>query len=101
MDVYRCVKCGNTYPTREQAHLCENSPISPFKYEIGDTVISGFQSHITNKKITLNGKVEERWIQGLSKKGESPHRNMYKLRVVSSEKGLIAIRYEEQIIGKA
>jgi hypothetical protein len=84
----------------EQARLCANSPISPFKYEIGDTVVSGFQSHITNKKITLNGKVEDRWIEGLSKKGEPPHRNMYKLRVVSSEKGLVVIRSEDQIIGK-
>lgn len=97
---YQCEKCGHTYPTLEKALQCESYPVAPFKYEIGNTVVYEFQSHLTHKKFTARGIVESRWIHGLSEKGEPSHGNIYKLRVADGASGLITCRFERDIIRK-
>lgn len=99
---YQCEKCGNIYPTLEKALQCENNAISPFKYEIGDIVkfISASDHYLHSLSIPT-GVVKERWIHGLPRKDESAHGNVYKLRIIAGKgKGLIARRFEDEIIGK-
>jgi hypothetical protein len=100
VELYQCEKCGHMYPTLEKALKCENSPVAPFKYEIGDMVLFQFKSHITGKRFVFRGIVESRWISGFSEKDDSAHRNVYKIRVVEDGKGLIACRYENEILRK-
>jgi hypothetical protein len=97
---YQCEKCGNTYSTMESAALCENNPISQFKYEVGDTVYVEFTSHMTQKHLKFSGVIEARWVKGLPKDNELPHENMYKIRSADMEKGLILVRPENQIVAK-
>jgi hypothetical protein len=97
-ELYQCEKCGSTYSTLEKALQCESNPVTPFKYEIGDMVLFEFKSHMTGKRFAFRGIVESRWIHGLSEKNEPTHKNMYKLRVVEDGKGLIACRYENEIL---
>jgi len=99
---FQCEKCGNTYQTLDEARRCESNPISPFKYEIGDTVkfISGSEHYYHSLSIPT-GVIEERWIHGLPRKDEPAHANVYKLRIIAGKgKGLIARQFEDEIIEK-
>jgi len=100
IETFQCEKCGNTYSSMEEALRCESNPISPFKYQIGDTVIFEFKSRLTGKILLIAGIIEDRWIHGLSKKGEPAHGNVYKIRIIKEGAGLIACRFEDQIIRK-
>jgi len=100
-EAYQCEKCGNTYPVMEEALRCESSPVTPFEYEIGDTVSFGMVIRGAHSPIVLKGMVERRWINGLSRDDDKPtHGNVYKVRTVGTNKGLIACRFEDDIIGK-
>ena len=99
---YQCEKCGNTYPTSEEALQCESNPISPYKYEVGDVVkfVSASDYYIHSVSIPT-AVIEERWIHGLSRKDEPTHGNVYKLRIIAGKgKGLIARLFEDEIIEK-
>jgi len=99
---YQCEKCGNTYPTKEEAHQCESKPISPYKYEIGDVVkfISASDYYIHSVSIPT-GVIKERWIHGLPREDEPAHGNVYKLVIIAGKgKGLIARRFEDDIVEK-
>jgi len=99
-DDYKCGKCGNVYSTKEEALECESHPVTPFKYEIGDTVLFEFESKFSHKRYTIRAVVAERWIRGLSQDDKPAHGNVYKLRIIEKDKGLIAVRPEDQIIAK-
>jgi len=104
-EFYQCEKCGHTYPAMEKALLCESNPVTPFQYKIGDMVLyeKQYQSYHAGSwhdGSTDRAVVEDRWIHGLSEKGEPAHGNMYKLRPVGEGKGLIITRFEDQILRK-
>jgi hypothetical protein len=100
---YKCEKCGTVYQTSEEAVKCESNPISPFKYEIGDAVrfVSVAEHYIHSVSIPT-GVIEERWINGLPRKDEPAHGNVYKLRIIAGKgKGLTTRLFEDDVIGKA
>ncbi|MEM3704150.1 MAG: hypothetical protein QXX79_07035 [Candidatus Bathyarchaeia archaeon] len=99
-ELYKCQKCGHLYAEKEKAVICESAQLTPFKYQIGDVVQFRFKSHITLKELTFRGIVEERWVQGLSEKNGSAHKNMYKIKIIDEERGLIACKPEEEILRK-
>lgn len=99
-EAYQCEKCGNAYTTREKALLCESNPVSPFKYEMDDVVLFNFESRLTRKRFTIRGVVTERRIHGLSKGKKPTHTNLYKLKILDQEKGLVVFKTEDEILRK-
>jgi len=113
---YQCEKCGNTYPTSEEALQCESNPISPYKYEINAMVQFEFPllyvppigGEFKRKVFILRGIVRKRRIRGLPETDQSIHRfyrfpthaNVYLIRIIDKERGLIVLQTEDKILRK-
>ena len=80
--LYICEKCGERYAEMETALFCENHPISPFLYQIGETVLYKDSIDSTREK---TGIIEERIIEGLPERGKyKSHSNTYNVKVLNS-----------------
>jgi len=115
-EAYRCEKCGNAYPTLEEAVQCESNSISPFKYEINDIVQFDFpllyvppiEGQFKRRVFILRGIVRKRRIHGVPQIDQSIHRfytfpthaNVYLIRIIDKDRGLIVLQTEDKILRK-
>ncbi|MFQ5999735.1 MAG: hypothetical protein ACE5J6_03050 [Candidatus Bathyarchaeia archaeon] len=113
---YQCEKCGNAYSTLEEARQCESNPISPFKYEINDMVqfefpllyVPPIAGQFKRRVFILRGIVRTRRVRGLPEADQLIHRfyrfpthaNVYLIRIIDKERGLIVLQTEDKILRK-
>jgi hypothetical protein len=112
---YKCEKCGTVYQTSEEAVKCESNPISPFKYEINDTIQFEFPllyvppvgGQFMRRVFILRGFVKNRLLRGLPETdpmhrfyGFPAHANVYLIRILDKERGLVVFQTEDKILRK-
>lgn len=84
---WQCEVCGSTYYHRKQAEVCESSPTTSWKFEIGQKI-----SFEYGPGILLSGVIVDRTLSAPSpfvdansapvwEPGQTPHRNTYKIKL--------------------